>query len=213
MPPDAIAAARPMPLLRPVPQQPYPLPLHPSQPPNPPPPRTSQAPQRLPLNPQEDDAANLQRIASAEGGNSSNPLQPEPPRVAAARPSPKEADWGPGRNAFRFRPGGFPPLSTGESGLPSHTKDKPQDPPAPQPTPNTPPIKNFKSPLQNPNACAILYTNTRSPHPPRRKGNKSPQPQGQAAPAPCPGGRAESAGAERARPWGEGGRPERSDGL
>ena len=41
--------------------------------------------------------------------------------------------------------------------------------------------------------------------PPRRKGNKPPQPQGQAQPAPCPGGRAEPAGAERARPWGEGG--------
>ncbi len=90
---------------------------------------------------------------------------------------------------------------------------RPCPPPAPQPTPNTPHKKISNPPLQNPNTCAILYTNNHSPHSPRRKGNKPPQPQGQAAPAPCPGGRAESAGAERARPWGEGGRPERSDGL
>ena len=64
-PPDAIAAPRPMPLLRPATQRPYPLPLHPGQAPKSDPARTNQAPQRLPLNPQEDDAANLQRIASA----------------------------------------------------------------------------------------------------------------------------------------------------
>ena len=48
------------------------------------------APQRLPLNKQGSNAANLQRIASAEGGNSSDPLQPEPPRVAAARATNKD---------------------------------------------------------------------------------------------------------------------------
>ena len=48
------------------------------------------APQRLPLNKQGSNAANLQRIASAEGGNSSDPLQPEPPLVAAARATNKD---------------------------------------------------------------------------------------------------------------------------
>ena len=48
------------------------------------------APQRLPLNKQGSNAANLQRIASAEGGNSGDPLQPEPPRVAAARATNKD---------------------------------------------------------------------------------------------------------------------------
>ncbi len=38
----------------------------------------------------------------------------------------KGTRWGPGGNAFRFRPGGFPPLSTGESGLPATQKTKQQ---------------------------------------------------------------------------------------
>ena len=37
--------------------------------------------------PQRSNAATLQRIPSAESGNSGNPLQPAPPRVAAALPT------------------------------------------------------------------------------------------------------------------------------
>ena len=62
-------------------------------------------------------AATLQRIASALCGNSSNPLQPEPPTYAAAFVQAWNPDGGPGEiAAFAISPGGFAPLSTRESG-------------------------------------------------------------------------------------------------
>ena len=93
---------------------------------------------RLPLNPQRNDAATLQRIASlghhrarlgagytcslqamscvsrampdldAASGNSGNPLQPEPPRKAAARPTRQGQEGGRGKQLFAS-PGGFAP--------------------------------------------------------------------------------------------------------
>ena len=75
------------------------------------------SPMRLPLKKEGNDAAFLQRIASAESGNSGNPLHPaapdEQPRDQACRTA-----GGPGgKRLFRFPPGGFAPLSTRESGF------------------------------------------------------------------------------------------------
>ena len=79
----------------------------------------SHQPVRLPLNPQRNDAATLQRIASAISGNSGNPLQPEPPRIAAAHATPRRQEGVRGETPFCVSPGGFPPISTRESGLPA----------------------------------------------------------------------------------------------
>ena len=46
----------------------------------------------------------LQRIASAESRNSGNPLQPEPPRFAAARPTHKRTEGVRGGSTFCFPP-------------------------------------------------------------------------------------------------------------
>ena len=64
-----------------------------------------------------DAAAILQRIASAESGYSGNPLQPEPPRLCSRYSDCIEARGGPGEASLFASPGGFPPISTRESGL------------------------------------------------------------------------------------------------
>ena len=64
-------------------------------------PPPQQAPERLPLNSQGSNAANLQRVASAASGNSGDPLQPEPPLVAAARPTHKDGAGGRGNRLLR----------------------------------------------------------------------------------------------------------------
>ena len=67
----------------------------------------SHQPVRLPLNPQRNDAATLQRIASAISGNSGNPLQPEPPRIAAAHATPRRQVGVRGKRLFAFPPAAF----------------------------------------------------------------------------------------------------------
>ena len=62
-------------------------------------------------------AAILERIASAECDCSSDPLQPEPPSYAAAFQRLGSARGSGGNALFGIPPGGFPPLSTRESGL------------------------------------------------------------------------------------------------
>jgi len=74
-------------------------------------------PGRLPHNPQRRRAATLRRIASAVSGNAGNPLQPEPPWVAAANGARMGQAGVRGEAPASLPPGGFPPLSTRESGL------------------------------------------------------------------------------------------------
>ena len=62
----------------------------------------TKAPERLPLNSQGSNAANLQRVASAASGNSSAPLHPEPPLVAAARTTNKDGAGVRGNRLLRF---------------------------------------------------------------------------------------------------------------
>jgi len=62
---------------------------------------------RLLLNLQRNDAAILQRIASTLRGDSSNPLQPEPPRMQP-RYLIEQVKWGSGgKRRFSFSLGGF----------------------------------------------------------------------------------------------------------
>jgi len=74
---------------------------------------------RLPRKTQGSNAATLQGIPSALAEIQGNPLQPEPPRMAAARTTRNGAAGVRGDAPFSRPPGGFAPLSTRESGLPA----------------------------------------------------------------------------------------------
>ena len=188
-----------MPLLHPITQEHVPIPLRPSQAPKSAPPRTNQASQRLPLNPQEDDAANLQRIASASAEiqailcNPSRPWsQPRDQQTRTAR--------GSGGKRFSFPPRRLSAAFDGRKRPPSHNKDKKHKEPN-----SHAPAKKVKKPLAKPEHMCYTKHEQEFSKPPRRKGNKPPQPPGTSHTGPCPGRRAEPAGAERGRPWGEGG--------